>query len=196
MGEKMQYKDILYETRGSAVWITINRPDKYNAFRGVTCEELIHAINRAGFDKSVAAIVLTGAGEKAFCTGGDQSAHDGGYDGRGTIGLPVEELQSSIRDVPKPMIARVNGFAIETRKSEPRPTRSEHGVAVSVQFGEEQKSRSPRGPSSEISEGTVCFLQKYFWRAIGAACPPIVRYGTVLRAVLTSNTMPYQQKFL
>src|SRR6266478_5240009 len=119
MGEKMQYKDILYETRGSAVWITINRPDKYNAFRGVTCEELIHAITRAGWDKSVAAIVLTGAGEKAFCTGGDQSAHDGGYDGRGTIGLPVEELQSSIRDVPKPMIARVNGFAIETRKSEP-----------------------------------------------------------------------------
>ena len=94
MGEKMQYKDILYETRGSAVWITINRPDKYNAFRGVTCEELIHAINRAGFDKSVAAIVLTGAGEKAFCTGGDQSAHDGGYDGHGTIGLPVEDLQS------------------------------------------------------------------------------------------------------
>ncbi|SFU17121.1 2-ketocyclohexanecarboxyl-CoA hydrolase [Mesorhizobium sp. YR577] len=49
---------------------------------------------------------------KAFCTGGDQSAHDGAYDGRGTIGLPVEELQSLIRDVPKPVIARVNGFAI------------------------------------------------------------------------------------
>jgi 1,4-dihydroxy-2-naphthoyl-CoA synthase len=108
----MAYNDVLYETRGSAVWITINRPDKYNAFRGVTCEELIHAITRAGWDKSVAAIVLTGAGEKAFCTGGDQSAHDGGYDGRGTIGLPVEDLQSSIRDVPKPVIARVNGFAI------------------------------------------------------------------------------------
>src|ERR1700681_381261 len=108
----MEYTDILYETRGAAVWITINRPDKYNAFRGVTCEELIHAITRAGWDKSVAAIVLTGAGEKAFCTGGDQSAHDGGYDGRCTIGLPVEELQSSIRDVPKPVIARVNGFAI------------------------------------------------------------------------------------
>jgi 2-ketocyclohexanecarboxyl-CoA hydrolase len=108
----MDYKDISYKIRGSAAWITIERPDKYNAFRGATCEELIHAINRAGWDKSVPAIVLTGAGDKAFCTGGDQSAHDGGYDGRGTIGLPVEELQSSIRDVPKPVIARVNGFAI------------------------------------------------------------------------------------
>lgn len=108
----MDYQDILFEMRGPAAWITINRPEKYNAFRGRTCEELIHALNRAGWDKGVAAIVLTGAGAKAFCTGGDQSAHDGAYDGRGTIGLPVEELQTLIRDVPKPVIARVNGFAI------------------------------------------------------------------------------------
>jgi 2-ketocyclohexanecarboxyl-CoA hydrolase len=108
----MTYQDIVYEVRGQAAWITINRPDKYNAFRGATCEELIHALNKAGWDKAIAAIVLTGAGSKAFCTGGDQSAHDGTYDGRGTIGLPVEELQSIIRDVPKPVIARVNGFAI------------------------------------------------------------------------------------
>jgi 2-ketocyclohexanecarboxyl-CoA hydrolase len=108
----MDYRDILYERRGAAAWISINRPEKYNAFRGATCEELIHAITKAGWDKSIASIVLTGVGEKAFCTGGDQSAHDGGYDGRGTIGLPVEDLQSSIRDVPKPVIARVNGFAI------------------------------------------------------------------------------------
>ncbi|TNC93668.1 MAG: 2-ketocyclohexanecarboxyl-CoA hydrolase [Stygiobacter sp.] len=108
----MEYQDVLYEARGAAVWITINRPDKYNAFRGQTCEELIHAINKASWDKSVAAIVLTGIGQKAFCTGGDQSAHDGAYDGRGTIGLPVEELQTAIRDAPKPVIARVNGFAI------------------------------------------------------------------------------------
>ncbi|SES12846.1 enoyl-CoA hydratase-related protein [Sphingobium sp. YR768] len=108
----MEYQDILYEVRGPAVWITINRPEKYNAFRGQTCEELIHAFNRAGYDKSVAVVVLTGAGDKAFCTGGDQSAHDGGYDGRGIIGLPVEDLQSVIRDIPKPVIARVQGFAI------------------------------------------------------------------------------------
>lgn len=52
-------------------------------------------------------IVLTGAGDKAFCTGGDQSAHDGNHDGRGIIGLPVEELRSILREVPKPVIARV-----------------------------------------------------------------------------------------
>ena len=108
----MEYKDILYEIRGTAAWITINREEKYNAFRGQTCEELIHALNKAAWDKSIASIVLTGAGDKAFSTGGDQSAHDGGYDGRGIIGLPVEELQSPVRDVPKPVIARVNGFAI------------------------------------------------------------------------------------
>ena len=56
--------------------------------------------------------MLTGAGDKAFCTGGDQSAHEGQYDGRGIVGLPIDEFQSIIRDVPKPTIARVNGFAI------------------------------------------------------------------------------------
>ncbi|MFP5380261.1 MAG: enoyl-CoA hydratase-related protein, partial [Vicinamibacteria bacterium] len=77
-----------------------------------TCEELIDAFSDAGWDKSIGVIVLTGAGDRAFCTGGDQSAHEGQYDGRGTIGLPVEELHNAIRDVPKPVIARVQGFAI------------------------------------------------------------------------------------
>ena len=108
----MQYEDILYEVVDGTATITINRPDKYNAFRGKTCEELIHAFNKAGWDKSIGVIVLTGAGPKAFCTGGDQSAHEGQYDGRGTIGLPMEELHSIIRDVPKPVIAKVRGFAI------------------------------------------------------------------------------------
>ncbi len=108
----MSYRDILYEVKKAAAWITINRPERYNAFTAETCEELIDAFRRAGWDKSVAAIVLTGAGDRAFCTGGDQSAHEGRYEGRGTIGLPVDELQSLIRDVPKPVIARVQGFAI------------------------------------------------------------------------------------
>src|SRR5262249_53811305 len=106
------YRDILFDVRDGVARITINRPERYNAFTPATCEELIRAFRSAGWDKSVAVIVLTGAGDKAFCTGGDQSAHEGAYEGRGTIGLPVDELQSLIRDVPKPVIARVQGFAI------------------------------------------------------------------------------------
>src|SRR5688572_11942327 len=83
-----------------------------NAFRGRTTEELIDAFSDAGWDKSIGVIVLAGAGERAFCTGGDQSAHDGQYDGRGTIGMPIEQLHGVMRDVPKPVIARVQGFAI------------------------------------------------------------------------------------
>lgn len=106
------YQDILYEVDGATAHVTINRPEKYNAFRGQTCEELIDAIGRAGWDKSIAVVVLSGAGDKAFCTGGDQSAHEGQYDGRGIIGLPIEQLHSVIRDIPKPVVARVQGFAI------------------------------------------------------------------------------------
>lgn len=106
------FEDVIYEVRHAAAWITINRPKVYNAMRGQTVEELIAAFHRAANDKSVSSIVLTGAGDKAFCTGGDQSAHDGNYDGRGVVGLPLEELQSLIRETPKPVIARVNGFSI------------------------------------------------------------------------------------
>src|SRR5215470_10371501 len=106
------YRDILFDVRDGVARITINRPQRYNAFTPQTCEELIDAFRRAGSDKSVAVIVLTGAGDRAFCTGGDQSAHDGSYGGRGAIGLPIDEVQSLIRDVPKPVIARVQGYAI------------------------------------------------------------------------------------
>lgn len=106
------FQDIIYKVEGGIATITINRPLKYNAFRGVTCDEIIATLGLAGWDKSIGVIVLTGSGDKAFCTGGDQATHEGGYDGRGLIGLPVEEMQSLIRDVPKPVIARVNGYAI------------------------------------------------------------------------------------
>jgi 2-ketocyclohexanecarboxyl-CoA hydrolase len=112
MADKPTFTDIIYEVRDRAAWIIINRPKVYNAFRGQTIEELIQAFQLAANDRNVSSIVLTGAGDKAFCTGGDQSAHDGQYDGRGVVGLPIDELQSLIRDVPKPVIARVNGFAI------------------------------------------------------------------------------------
>jgi len=108
----VDYQDILYQVEGGVATITINRPDKMNAFRGLTCEELIDAMNRAGWDRKIAVVVLTGAGDKAFCTGGDLSSHEGAYEGRGTIGLPLEALQSVIRDIPKPVIARVQGYSI------------------------------------------------------------------------------------
>ncbi|WP_432769466.1 MAG: 1,4-dihydroxy-2-naphthoyl-CoA synthase [Sphingopyxis sp.] len=106
------FEDVIYEVRGRAAWIIINRPKLYNAFRAQTIEELIASFKLAADDKGVSSVVLTGAGDKAFCTGGDQSAKDGQYDGRGIVGLPIDELQSIIRDIPKPVIARINGFAI------------------------------------------------------------------------------------
>src|SRR6202048_4859733 len=112
MTDPKQFTDVIYEVRDRAAWIIINRPKVYNAFRGQTLEELIQAFHLAANDRQVASIVLTGAGDKAFCTGGDQSAHEGQYDGRGVVGLPIDELQGLIRDVPKPVIARVQGFAI------------------------------------------------------------------------------------
>jgi 2-ketocyclohexanecarboxyl-CoA hydrolase len=112
LSDPAKFIDVIYEVRDRAAWIIINRPKVYNAFRARTLDELIQAFQLAANDRNVASIVLTGAGEKAFCTGGDQSAHDGQYDGRGVVGLPIEEIQGLIRDVPKPVIARVNGFAI------------------------------------------------------------------------------------
>jgi 2-ketocyclohexanecarboxyl-CoA hydrolase len=106
------YTDILYAEAAGVATITINRPDKLNAFRARTCEELIDALNKAAWSKEIGAVVLAGAGDRAFCTGGDQSAHAGKYDGRGTIGLPIEEVHALIRETPKPVIARVQGYAI------------------------------------------------------------------------------------
>ena len=108
MAKTPEFKDIIYEVKGRAAWITINRPKVYNAFRGQTLEELIQAFNLAGNDKGVSSIVLTGAGDKAFCTGGDQSAHEGNYDGRGVVGLPIDEIQGLIRTLCDLAIASEN----------------------------------------------------------------------------------------
>ena len=111
----MSYEDILYDVADHVATITINRPQMHNAFRGRTCEELLLAFQEAGYDRDIGAIVLTGAGERAFCSGGDQSGHesDGKYSGaRGVVGMPIDEVQSVIRDVPKPVVAKVRGYAI------------------------------------------------------------------------------------
>ncbi|XOV85376.1 MAG: enoyl-CoA hydratase-related protein [bacterium] len=111
----MRYEDIIYEEANHTAMITINRPEVYNAFRPQTVMELLDAFYHAGWNGDIGSIVLAGAGDKAFCTGGDQSDHDGSYgsgDIRGTIGMPIEELHCLIRDVPKPVIAKVRGYAI------------------------------------------------------------------------------------
>jgi len=111
----MDYQDILYDEKDHVATITLNRPKVYNAFGPRTCVELIDALQRAGWNPDIGAIVLTGAGDKAFCTGGDQSDHDGQYgDGsnRGMLGMPIEEVHTHMRDVPKPVIAKVRGYAI------------------------------------------------------------------------------------
>lgn len=109
----MTYTDILYEKRDGVAWITINRPQVRNAFRTQTVHELTHAFTDARWDGSVGVAVLTGAGDKAFCSGGDQKERgQGGYAANGLHPMDVEALHSSIRHCPKPVIAMVNGFAI------------------------------------------------------------------------------------
>src|SRR4029453_5657175 len=79
--EMGDYEDVEYRVEGPTAVITINRPERYNAFRGRTVEELIAAFRAAWADRSVQAVILTGAGDKAFCTGGDvkQRAESGDY---------------------------------------------------------------------------------------------------------------------
>jgi len=107
-----KYEDLLFEIKNNVATITINRPERMNAFRVQTYFELIDALTRAGWDTDVAVIVLTGAGGKAFGVGGDSGDKKSGRAVRGVLGVPVEEIHSLIRDVPKPVIAKVNGFAI------------------------------------------------------------------------------------
>lgn len=113
----MTFDDILYDVSDSVATITINRPDKLNAFTRRTVDELTAAFLQAWSDRSVRVVILTGAGDRAFCVGGDLSTRDeGGYrqdtPAKSDIGIDVEALHSAIRDIPKPVIAAVNGYAI------------------------------------------------------------------------------------
>ena len=106
------YTDIRYEKTDGIARITIDRPRVMNAFRGQTIEQMTQALRDADADDTIGVVVLTGAGERAFCTGGDQSEHSGTYSGRGVVGIPIEEFHAAIRDVRIPVIARVQGYAI------------------------------------------------------------------------------------
>ena len=108
------YSDIVYETAEGIAKITINRPEVRNAFRPTTLFELSSAFSAARDDPSVGVIILTGAGDKAFCSGGDQRIRgdDGYVDSHGVGRLNVLDLQVQIRRTPKPVIAMVAGYAI------------------------------------------------------------------------------------
>jgi naphthoate synthase len=112
-----EYTDIIYEVDAEGEGIakvTINRPKVHNAFRPQTVMEMIDAFQRARDDASIGVVLFTGAGGKAFCSGGDQRVRgDGGYVGEdGVPRLNVLELQRLIRQMPKPVIALVAGYAI------------------------------------------------------------------------------------
>ena len=109
-----EYTDILFEQCGGIAKITINRPKVYNAFRPLTNAEMLDAMNICRDRQDIGVVILTGAGDKAFCSGGDQNYKTlGGYkDSDGTPRLNVLDLQKAIRSIPKPVIAMVNGYSI------------------------------------------------------------------------------------
>jgi naphthoate synthase len=115
-----EYREIAYETMDGIAKITIDRPERRNAFTPLTVNEMFDAFSRARDDASVGVIILTGANhggrheDEAFCSGGDQKIRgNGGYVGEDEIArLNVLDLQRLMRIVPKPIIAMVNGYAI------------------------------------------------------------------------------------
>jgi naphthoate synthase len=110
----VDYSDIRFDHAEGIARITINRPEVRNAFRPETVLELIDAFHRAHHDPAIGVIILTGAGELAFCSGGDQRIRgDEGYrDQAGAEHLNVLDLQRQIRTLPKPVVAMIAGYAI------------------------------------------------------------------------------------
>ena len=108
------YKEILFDAYDGIARITINRPRYRNAFTPLTTAEMSDALHLCREMSDISVVVLTGAGDKAFCAGGDMHVKGrGGYvDGEGVPRLSVLDVQKQIRSLPKPVIAMVNGYAI------------------------------------------------------------------------------------
>lgn len=109
-----EYEDIKFEFFEGIAKITINRPQVYNAFRPETNIEILDAMEVCRENNDIGVVVLTGEGDKAFCSGGDQNVKGvGGYVGEdGVPRLNVLDIHKKIRSLPKPVIAMVNGYAI------------------------------------------------------------------------------------
>ncbi|MCK5884721.1 MAG: 1,4-dihydroxy-2-naphthoyl-CoA synthase [Bacteriovoracaceae bacterium] len=109
-----EYEEIKFESNGGIAKITINRPHVHNAFTPKTVSELIEAFDLVRDDVEIGVVILTGEGDKAFCSGGDQKVRGvGGYVGGDKIPrLNVLDLQKKIRSLPIPVIAMVKGYAI------------------------------------------------------------------------------------
>jgi naphthoate synthase len=112
--EAVKFEDIRYHKFEGIARITINRPEVRNAFRPKTVFEMSEALHDARMDPEIGVIILTGEGDKAFCSGGDQKIRgDTGYrDEKGTNHLNVLDFQRQMRTCPKPIIAMVAGYAI------------------------------------------------------------------------------------
>jgi 2-ketocyclohexanecarboxyl-CoA hydrolase len=106
------YQDILYDQKDGVATVTLNRPDVLNAMRIGTYEELADAITAAGWNKDIGAIVITGAGSRAFCVGADTSQQKSERSGRGILGVALERIHGAVREAPKPIIAKVRGYAL------------------------------------------------------------------------------------
>ena len=109
-----EYSDILFEFWQGIAKITINRPQVYNAFRPETNFQMLEAMDYCREHPEIDVVIITGIGDKAFCSGGDQKVKGiGGYvDKNGVPRLNVLDLHKKIREIPKPVVAMVNGYAI------------------------------------------------------------------------------------
>jgi 1,4-dihydroxy-2-naphthoyl-CoA synthase len=167
------YEDVDYTVEGRTAVITINGPERYNAFRRRTVEELIRAFRAAWADRAVQAVILTGAGDKAFCTGGDvkQRAETGDYGPTESGMFEIGYLHKLIGDIPKPVIAAViavgGGHVLHvlcdlTIASE---------TARFGQAGPKVGSFEPRRSAAATSTSRTCRWSARWWRRSSPRTP-------------------------
>ena len=110
LGLDLEFEDIIYEKKNHVARLTINRPRQYNAYTGHTLKEMTLALEDAGQDEDIGVVVITGSGDKAFCAGGDVNWEKEG--GLRRQAVEHHPMYIAVSRCPKPVIARVNGYAI------------------------------------------------------------------------------------